>query len=157
MLDPIYSIIASAGISAAITATSLIILHVMKIYNKKKNLLDDGELICKDLHTILSRDVISDDEDEMYEVDLSLKSYFVDNNVKLQNLANEFYNFRTLFGRKDNTMNSIGGLFEWLIHNFYNINFEEEERIRIWAKNTTNFFNMYNDAFQYKKHIKIPS
>ena len=146
MVDPI-------GLAGLIFAIGIpLSLHVATVYKNKHDMIRDAKIFCGDIHTILV-DFNADNEDEEYDVDSSLRSYFNNKNTKLQNLADDLRKRNSYFGRTDQTLYSVGELLEWLIRDFYVLNYEEDERIRIWSQNRQHFFEQYYGIFNMKKSI----
>ena len=147
----IIEIMFALSISAfAITVLSQIrgLVHIRR---KRKEMLEDACRIFGDLEVILN-DVNSNDSEELYEVDLSLKSYFDDNEVKMQDLANRLHERQPWLYPKDQILPKIGDLLEWLIRDFYYMRQEEEERIRIWSRNIPEFHEKKSGIFQVASH-----
>ena len=139
----------------SISAFTITILSQIRglahIRRKRKEMLEDSRIIFGDLEVILN-DVNSNDNEELYEVDLSLKSYFDDNEVKMQDLANRLHERQPWLYPKDQTLPKIGDLLEWLIRDFYYMRQEEEERIRIWSRNIQAFHEKKSGIFQVASH-----
>ena len=105
---------------------------------RKRQMLEDSSGVFGDLDAIIG-DVSSNGGEELYEVDLSLKSYFDDNEVRMQDLANRLHEGLPWPYPKDQTLSMSGDLLEWLMCDFYRSRREEEERIRIWSRNIRKF------------------
>lgn len=121
---------------------------IFKIYNIKKirdEMLDESEILCRDLKRILT-DYDQDDEEERYEIDLSLISYFKDNSLKLESLARRLTEHQAWYYRNPH-LKQIGELLYWVINEFYDSTSDEEERIRIWSQNIPYFNSKYSDSF----------
>ena len=127
-----------------ITITQLI----LKVYSIKKSrdmMLDEAEMLCRDLKRILT-DCDKNNEEELYEIDLSLTSYFKDNSLKLESLADRLSKSQVWY-YKNPILEQIGELLEWLLRDFYDGVSEEEERIRVWSQNIPKFHSKYLKSF----------
>ena len=110
----------------------------------QRQLRDEAENVLKDIDRIIN-DTNVYSEEEVYEVDLSLKSYFDENRVKIQDLANRLQKRQPALSHKDRSLPKLGALLEWVIRDFYHVDQEEEERIRIWSQNVPNYHQRKND------------
>lgn len=110
----------------------------------QRQLRKDAEDVLRDIDRIIN-DTNAYSDEEIYEVDLSLKSYFDENRVKIQELANRLQARQPALSFKDPSLPKLGKLLEWVLRDFYHINQEEEERIRIWSQNIQNYHQRKND------------
>ena len=131
-------------------------IHMRRATNKVNGMLDESEMLCMDLIAIL-KEYDSHNVEEEYEVDLSLKSYFNDNSVKILYLAKQLKEPQPWYIKNGKSLPKIGDLLVWLVENFYEPNSEEEERIRVWSQNTKQFFNKYYNIFHPQKYIERPA
>ena len=125
MYSEIYSVILAVSVT--------VIWHLMMTKIKKINLLRDAKLLCKNLRVIL-QDYDYNNEEEEYDVDLSLKSYFNDKHEKILDIANELRKRQSYFLSTDKKLYDIGDLLEWLVQDFYKIHDDEDIRIKRWSQ-----------------------
>ena len=120
-----------------------------KIKKTQDMLAADAEMLCRDLEAILT-DFDKDNQEELYEIDLSLRSYFNDNSLTLRDLANKLTVRQVWWGSKNEQLIVIGEMLEWLIKDFYDGISDEEERIRVWSQNVPDFHSKYSKSFHSK-------
>ena len=119
---------------------------------KGQNLIRSAKLLCYDLKRILN-DFDENNEEEHYEIELSLHSYFKDNKRHLQKLADELLAVKPWYYSKDEILPKIGFMIKWLQEEFYNEDEEEDERIRVWSKNINIFNSKYDTLFNSPKSL----
>ena len=136
------ALIISLGMSA------LVALNMIRMFvnakDAQRQLRKDAEDVLKNIDRIIN-DTNTYSDEEVYEVDLSLKSYFDENRVKIQDLANKLQARQPALSFKDRTLPELGKLLEWVIRDFYHADQDEEERIRIWSQNVPNYHQRKND------------
>ena len=135
---PLVISVIALGLTVAVS-----IKEVVNLRDSRQKLRDDALEVLKELDHIINDANIHEDEG-VYETDLSLKSYFQRNQVKIQTLANGLQERQTPLYPKDKTLPQLGELFEWMLRDFYCIHREEEERIRVWSQNIPDYYKRRN-------------
>ena len=106
----------------------------------KKDLMEETNIICKDIKAILNDVDMDDDSEEIYEVDASLRSYFEDKGQQIQQVIIKLQDVRIgFFAKKDKKMIEWSTLLSWITNDLYRYNYDESERIRILSKNIPEF------------------
>ncbi len=143
----------TALVVTIVIAIGQIYLKLYSIRKTQNEMKEDALMFCRDLKRILT-DFDKDNEEERYEVDLSLKSYFNDNTVKIRSLSERLSEHQSWYSKKPE-LKITSELLEWIIEDFYDNYSDEEERIRIWSQNIPAFHHKYLKSFPEKKHISI--
>ncbi len=146
----------SLSVIAIVCMIAISTLQLMfKFYNIKKErdvMISEAKILCMDLKRILT-DCDKDNEEEIYEIELSLASYFKDNSLRLKLLADKLAESQPWY-YKNSELKYIGKLLDWLISDFYDATSDEEERIRIWSQNVQGFHIRYSQSF-HKESMTI--
>lgn len=100
--------------------------------------------LCKNLKSILD-DVNPNNEEELYDIDSLLQTYFQENSVEIQRLINEINDRPLYLNVKRIDFKKTTDFLKWLFE-FYAIGQQEEERIRIWSQNIDNFHTRLNES-----------
>ncbi len=140
-----------AAFSLALVVASIIISFTLKIISIKKSngeMLTGASILCKELDEIVNS-LDTNDVDECYEAELSLRSYFHDNKSEFVDLIYKLKNHRSFFYRKNKSLLKISKLLEWIMNEFYLHEEEEDERIRIWSQNVDTFNHKYLKSFDH--------
>lgn len=126
-----------------------LVFKIHHIKSERKKLHQESKHILYELKTIL-QDAYTDDEELLYEIDLSLGRYYGKNSAclislhsRIQDRGNPWY-YRD---KKKLTLDDIADLLLWVAKDIYYPDYEEEERIRIWSQNVPEFFRRYSDCF----------
>ena len=140
----------------AVIAFGMTVFHFTKdIFDQRRrneSLRNDAIILCNDLKSILTG-INDDDDEEVYEIDLSLETYFDNNAIRIQDIITESRKPQKLFTRKDKKLVALVKLLEWLMNEFHSKVSDEEERIRIWSKNIPEFHAKLSNSLNNKPKI----
>ena len=143
------------SIFASIIVIFQLINSLLKIRAERKYFYDESKNLTYRLKSIL-QDCNVDNSEELYEFDLSLSSYFNDWNNDLLSLSNSIKSHsQPWYYPKDKNLDNVSNLLIWISIEFYHPNDEEDERIRIWSQNISDFNKKYFECFKDRNDSKI--
>lgn len=135
---------------------SPLITHIIKVNRNKKQMINDAKMLCHDIYVALT-DYDPNNNEEEYDVELVLRSYFKDKRTELLVLANKLKEKNTSYlHTTDNNLQRAGELLIWIIQDLYDYEINEEEiRIHRWSSLTQDFFIKYNSVFDKKEVLNV--
>ncbi len=106
----------------------------------KKDLIEETNIICKEIKAILNDVNMNIDDEEIYEVDASLRSYFEDKRQQINQVIIRLQDVRIGFlSKKDKKMTEWGTFLDWILNELYHYDEDENERIRLLLKSIPEF------------------